>query len=177
MSLSDSGHQGQGWISSLPRILDWAGAILLFAMMLLTFVDVIGRYVFNSPIVGGFEITEFMLATLIFVGIPLITLRGGHITVDLLDPVFPPSFRSVRDRLVSVLWAVVLVFVAYQLWIKASDLVEQGEITQVLRFPIAPFAFAMAILVLVSAAIATIAAVRGGSPEPQDRENTGAGST
>ena len=62
-------------------------AALMFCLMLLTCVDVVGRYFFNKPVTGGFELTEMLLAALIFAGLPLVTLRGDHITVDLFDPV------------------------------------------------------------------------------------------
>jgi TRAP-type C4-dicarboxylate transport system permease small subunit len=35
-------------------------------MMCLTTVDVVGRYVFNSPVLGAFELTEFLVLILIF---------------------------------------------------------------------------------------------------------------
>ena len=47
--------------------------MLLFCLMTLTCVDVIGRYFFSMPVTGGFELTEMMLAALIFVGLPLVT--------------------------------------------------------------------------------------------------------
>ena len=58
-------------------------------MMPLTCVDVIGRYFFVAPIFGAFELTEMMLAALIFAGLPLVTLRNEHVTVDVLDPITP----------------------------------------------------------------------------------------
>ncbi len=163
--------------SVLPRILEFVGAGLLFAMMALTFFDVIGRYLFNRSIVGAFEVTEFMLATLIFIGIPLITLRGGHITVDLLDPFFGATFKAIRDRLVYLLWAAVLFYLTYQLWLKARDLVDVGEITQVLRWPVAPIAFIMAGLVFIAALIAVAIAITGAAPKPNDVEKARVDST
>ena len=64
-------------------------AVLLFCLMALTCADVIGRYFLGTPIYGAFEMTEMLLAALIFAGLPLVTLRNDHVTVDLLDPVMP----------------------------------------------------------------------------------------
>ena len=72
--------------NSADRVVHWAtrllglgAAVLLFAMMVLTFVDVWGRYFFNSPVPGGFEVTELMMAALIFAGLPLATgARRAH---------------------------------------------------------------------------------------------------
>ena len=39
-------------------ILGVAASAILLAMMLLTFVDVVARYVFSRPVRGAFEVTE-----------------------------------------------------------------------------------------------------------------------
>jgi TRAP-type C4-dicarboxylate transport system permease small subunit len=42
----------------LQRTLGLFAAAVLFLMMTITAVDVTGRYFFNNPQAGGFEITE-----------------------------------------------------------------------------------------------------------------------
>lgn len=155
-------------INAFARVLEYVGALLLFAMMALTFVDVVGRYVLGKSVVGAFEVTEFMLATLIYIGIPLITLRGGHIAVDLFEHLLSSGFRQIRDRFVNVLWAVVLGYLGYQLWIKSADLVDVGEITQVLRLPVAPVAYLMGALVFLAAALAVAMVVIGAPDDALD---------
>ncbi len=145
----------------LAKTLEYAGALLLFSMMLLTFVDVIARYFFSRSITGGFEITEIMLATLIFCGLPLVTLRDGHITVDLIEGWLPNGFRALRDRFVFLLVAVLLGYLGYQLWKKAGTFVEFNDQTAVLLIPLAPVCYAMAILTLISAVISLILSITG----------------
>ena len=55
-------------------LLGYVAGILLFCLMTLTCIDVIGRYFFNTPVTGGFELTEMMLAALIFFGLSLLVL-------------------------------------------------------------------------------------------------------
>ncbi len=55
------------------------------------------------PVPGGFEITEIMLATLIFSGIPLMTLTREHITVDLFDHLMPRAVEHIRTGLISLI--------------------------------------------------------------------------
>ena len=50
----------------------------------LTTVDVVGRYVFNSPITGVFEITEYLVLILIFSFIGYTQSQKSHVAVDLL---------------------------------------------------------------------------------------------
>ena len=132
------------WSKLLHATLGVTAALLLLAMMVVTSVDVIGRYVFNSPLTGAFELTELMLAALIFIGLPLATERDEHITVDLLDAFLPhPVIRS-QVMAMSALSAVVLAVLAWQLWLKAGSLAEDGSITNTLEVPLAPIGYLMA---------------------------------
>ena len=143
------------------RLLEWMGAVLLFAMMTLTLVDVIGRYFFSAPVPGGFEVTEIMLATLIFCGLPLITMRDGHITVDLIEGALPAWFRTLRDRAVFLLMAVCLGYIGWRLFSKAGDFVRYNDQTAVLNIPLAPVCYAMSILAILSAIVAAVLMIFG----------------
>nr|WP_255720680.1 TRAP transporter small permease [Acuticoccus kalidii] len=127
------------------------------AMMLLTVVDVVGRYVFNSPVPGAFEATEVMLALSIFAGLPIVTARGDHVTVRLLVDRAPQRVRFVVDRVVELAVALLLAGAAYLLYERGMSLASYGDSTVLLRIPLAPVAFA---LMGLSAAASLVAAVR-----------------
>jgi TRAP-type C4-dicarboxylate transport system permease small subunit len=129
-----------------------AGA-LLFAMMVLTFVDVVLRYFFNSPLTGGFEISEIMMAVLIFAGLPLVSRRHEHVTIDAFDGLFPASWRRGFHVVVQLICAVTLVGMAWLLARKAGTFVEAGDVTQTLKIAIAPFVYLMAALTLATAVV------------------------
>ena len=75
------------------------GMLLLLAMMVLTFVDVVARYVFSAPVYGAVEIIQFLLAVMVFAGFALINNRNEHIVVELFSgPLarrWPRSHRAV----------------------------------------------------------------------------------
>ena len=81
---------GDGARSALlvRRSLGWMVAAALAFMMVLTVVDVTGRFVFNRPIPGSFEVMEFCLAIVVFSALPLVTWDRRHITVSLFDSFF-----------------------------------------------------------------------------------------
>lgn len=157
----DVGLGRSGVSGVLVRTLELVSALLLFCMMLLTAIDVIGRYLFSSPVPGGFEITEIMLATLIFCGLPLATLRDSHITVDLFEDFLPHWFKIVRDRMIFAMMAIVLTYLSWKLLFKARDFVEFNDQTAVLNIPLSPVVFAMAGLSATSALIALLLFVTG----------------
>jgi TRAP-type C4-dicarboxylate transport system permease small subunit len=70
------------WERRADAVLGIAASAILFAMMTLTFVDVVARYVFNRPISGAFEVTELLLLVLIFAGLPLVSHADEHVTME-----------------------------------------------------------------------------------------------
>ena len=137
----------------MTRLLGGLAVVLLFAMMALTFVDVVGRYFFNAPIAGGFEITEIMLASLIFAGLPLMTLTREHITVDLFDRFTPTKVARHRDVVISLLCGAMMGTVSYQLWKRAWDTLEYGDTTALLMIPMAPTTFFMCAMSALTALV------------------------
>lgn len=130
----------------LEQVLGLLAALLLFMMMMLTFVDVIGRYLFNSPVPGGFELTEMMLATLIFLGLPLVTADQGHVSVDLFDTLVPKTIQPYQMALVDIVGAVAMGVMAWRLWLFADRIYGYGDTTAMLEIPYAPLVYLMAVM-------------------------------
>jgi len=83
----------------LNRLDEWLIAILLAAMTLLTFSQVVMRYVFNSGFTWAVEMTTILFAGMIFIGISYGVRVGAHIGVDVLVKLLPNKLR----RAVSIL--------------------------------------------------------------------------
>jgi len=90
----------------LKHLDEWIIAFLLAAMTLMTFSQVVMRYVFNSGLTWAVELTGILFAWMIFIGISYGVRVGAHIGVDAVVKLLPPKLR----RLVSIL-AVLLSFV------------------------------------------------------------------
>lgn len=133
-------------------------AILLFALMGITVVDVAGRYLFTHPLFGATEMTELVLAAVIFAGLPAVCLDDGHITVDLLTTRFTQRAKAVQLVLVRLVTAGALGLIAWRLAIQGLRTASYGEVTTALRLPVAPIAYAAAALCAV-AALLTLALV------------------
>ena len=141
------------WERRADAILGIAASALLFAMMCLTFVDVVGRYLFSRPIRGGFEITELALLVLIFAGLPLVSHGDEHVTMDFIDRMLPPRALNVLVRVVHALVAAMFFFLTWQMLIKAARISAYGDTTDVLRIVIGPFVYFMAAMICLTAAV------------------------
>ena len=138
------------WQRRADAALGVAASAILFLMMLLTFVDVVARYLFNFPLRGGFEITELMLLVLIFAGLPLVSRADEHVTMDFIDRLLPPRAVLQVVRAVHALCAAVMFFLTWQVWIKAGRSAGYGDTTDVLKIPVGPFVYFMAAMILLT---------------------------
>lgn len=128
-------------------------SIVLFFMMALTFVDVVGRYIFNSPVVGSFELTEFTMAIVIFLGLTLLCCEEGHVVVDIFDSFVPEGMKPIQNIIINIVSFIVMGVISWQLWLKAGEAVEYGDRTQFLLMPMGPLFYFMSIMTGISSVI------------------------
>ena len=120
------------------------GAAGLAIIMLLTFCDVIGRYVFDAPIVGTVEVTELLMGTMVYLGVGLTTHARGHIRVDIIIDRLPLRVQALLDIITLGVCIVLVSLMCWHLWLKAGVTVEKNDLTQIWEWPIWPAAYVMA---------------------------------
>ncbi len=129
------------------RVTMWlarGGACGLAMIMVLTFCDVIGRYVFNAPIVGTVEVTELLMGMMVYLGVGLTTHGRGHIRVDIVIDRLPPRVQAFLDVFTLALSIVLISLVCWHLWLKAEATVEKNDLTQIWEWPVWPAAYVIA---------------------------------
>jgi TRAP-type C4-dicarboxylate transport system permease small subunit len=144
----------------LRRTLGAIAALGMLAMTAVTFVDVLGRYALNRPLPGGFEITELLLATIIFAGLPMVSAERSHIAVDLLTERYGPRTRRWNDLGVGIIVAAVLGILAVVMWHKGEDVAAQKDVTAYLALPVAPLAYFISFSCALSALLLLVLAWR-----------------
>jgi TRAP-type C4-dicarboxylate transport system permease small subunit len=134
----------RGWERRVEGLLGVAASAILMAMMLLTFTDVVARYVFRRPVRGAFEVTELMLLVLIFAGLPLVSFTDEHAVMDFVDRVLGGRVLRGLERLVQAVNAVFMFLLAWLTWLKADRIWAYRDSTDVLRILYGPFVYFMA---------------------------------
>ncbi|MBR9884275.1 MAG: TRAP transporter small permease [Oceanospirillales bacterium] len=134
----------------LRLTLDSVAVIMMFLLMAVTLVDVLGRYLFSAPLVGAFELTELMLAAVIFLGLPLVTADQGHIEVDLIDSAVRGWLRPVQRVLIDLVSLLAFGVFAWMLWRHAMKVQAYEDTTAVLEIPYAWLAYLMAVTASLS---------------------------
>lgn len=138
-------------VSVLASVFNGVAALALFGLMLITCVDVFGRYLFNSPLTGSTELTEIGLGIVVFAIVPLVTWREEHVVVDLLDPLFSARIAKLRSVLLQVIAAVAFGYIGYRIYILAERSASYGEMTEYLHIPISAMIYFIAIMCWITA--------------------------
>jgi len=134
-------------------ILGVAASAILFAMMALTVVDVVARYVFSRPLRGAFEVTELMLLVLIFAGLPLVSFSDEHATMDFIDRILGPRSQRWLERAVQLTNAAFMFLLMWLVWGKADRIWAYRDSTDVLRIVYGPFVYFMAVTLALAGLI------------------------
>ncbi len=109
--------------------------VLLSAIVALTFTDVVGRRLFNTPVFGANDITEHLMALIIFSGLPLLTAKRGHLSIDLFDHwLLQPRWRA-WHKAVDLLIAAVLGLIAWQYFLSIEEARHINEVSSALTIP------------------------------------------
>jgi len=135
----------QAWKRRVEALLGVAASTILLAMMLLTTVDVVARYVFNRPLRGAFEVTELLLLVLIFAGLPLVSFTNEHAVMDFIDRLLGRRGLRGLQGGVELVSAVLMFGLAWLMWGKADRIWAYRDATDVLRILYGPFVYFMAV--------------------------------
>jgi TRAP-type C4-dicarboxylate transport system permease small subunit len=143
----------QGWKRHADALLGVAASVILLAMMALTVVDVVARYIFSRPVRGAFEVTELMLLVLIFAGLPLVSFSDEHAVMDFIDRLFGRRGQDRLQRLVQLVNAAFMFLLTWLVWRKADRIWAYRDTTDVLRIVYGPFVYFMALTLALAGLI------------------------
>ncbi len=89
--------------------------IAMFIMMILTTLDAIMRYVFNSPIVGAYHLSEkYLMVIIVFLSMSYVYKLDGHIRIDTFTRKFPIKLKTSFEILHTILAAILMGLIAWQ---------------------------------------------------------------
>ncbi len=137
----------------------YLAAVALFFLMTMTFFDVVLRSTVNDPIESATELTRLLMAIIVFSSLPIVTWRGQHIVVDLLDRFFVRGFARIRNILIDGFCGLVLFWPGYRVWELAARARAYGDTTEYLQIPQFYVAYFIAVATLLTALVLVIRAL------------------
>ena len=119
----------------VSRSISNIAAVFLLVLVILTCVDVIGRYFLNAPVVGAVELVRICMAGIIFFSLPTLFFREDHIIVDLI-----PFFRRgiiawILNLVIICISVYIALTIADRIFDYAIRAFEDEDVTEYLSIP------------------------------------------
>ena len=128
---------------NIERIVRWIAVdcarlmlgVLILAGIAINFANVVGRYVFSSPIVWAEEVLAYIMVWCVLIGAVPVMWEGRHIKMDLIAAAVRGRARIALNAITAIGIVLVCVFVIMQSWPFVSMLIETDQRSIILRLP------------------------------------------
>jgi TRAP-type C4-dicarboxylate transport system permease small subunit len=139
----------------LPRLII---GVLILAGIAINFANVVGRYVFLSPIIWAEEILIYIMVWCVFIGTVLVTWDGRHLKMDLLSSTLKGTPRLVVNTITTLVTIAVMLFVVPKSWgvVEMMGRLDQRSVVSEIPMTIPHFAIAFGFILMVLAVLARL---------------------
>lgn len=147
-------------VKGIADVLGNIGVVLLSVLMLLGAADVIGRYLFNKPIIGTMEIGEILLASMVVLGWSSTQIAKEHVSVKFFLYRVSRRARVNLDFATTFLSLVLFSLITWQSVLAAKLYHEAGRLVYTIDLPLAPFLLIVSLGALILCAVFIIQLVQ-----------------
>ena len=131
----------EDFIRPIYRWVGWAGAVVIFGVVIAMIYSSIGRYV-GHPLDGAVDIQELGLVCMIAFAMGIEHLGHEKMTVDALIRLTPRRFQDYVAPIIFLLVIAILVIAAWQLTVLGIERQDRGQTTTgTMRLPVYPFVY------------------------------------
>ena len=127
----------------IARWLNWMAAIAIVAVMIIVCVNVLARSLLGVPLKGTVDIVSLLGVLVIAGAIAYTQVLKGHIRITLFIDMLPDPVRTILTALVDLIGMIMFGIISWQTILFAMGTYEIGELSEVLKIPVTPFAFAV----------------------------------
>ena len=117
--------------------------IMLAVMLCITMTDVIMRFL-GKPIIGVYELVAFLGATVAGFSLPRASLKGAHVSVDLVTVRLSEKTKNVLEMITKCLGFLFFLLGALYLVFMGKNFYLTNTLSMTLKFPYYPVAFGLA---------------------------------
>ncbi len=76
--------------------------ILISVMVIVIFLQVISRFIFNNPLSWSEELARYLFIWIIFIGASVAVRERAHFGIDFFVELLPDKFKKIIDFLISI---------------------------------------------------------------------------
>ncbi len=109
---------------ALTRLGFLIGGAALAGIVVAYLIEVVSRYVFNSPTLWSASVVAYFLCMSAMLGMPELARTRGHIAISILEERFPEGLRRKHIRFTAALTGIVCAVAAWMIW---AESIRQGQ--------------------------------------------------
>jgi TRAP-type transport system small permease protein len=123
----------------VARCLSNIASVMLFLMTAITFITVVGRRlpVASGWLIGGYELTESLMAWLSILGVAFCWYKNGHIRIEIIKMYVSARVQEILNAIASFIGMILFFFVAWSVFLLAVKSLSFGSSTEYFRIPFA----------------------------------------
>ncbi len=129
-------------VAGIQRVSNFAsvaGMFTMLIMMVITTADVLGRSIFKAPILGAYELTEFMLVIVVLLGFGYTQQINGNARITFFVDWLGPRWQTRLDELVTFFSLIFFLVITGGALRETLHSYHAGEVSDLLRIPQWPF--------------------------------------
>lgn len=110
-------------------------SVILAILIILTFLGVIWRYIFNAPFTWLEEVQTSCMVWIVFAGAGAAFRSGNHVAIEMIVDLMPKKMQKIMEILISVVVVVVIGYLFYQSIGFIKVFLKSGRSTSMLKIP------------------------------------------
>lgn len=122
-------------LGKICRIFAVFAGIMLLLMALMSLVSIVGRTLFDSPILGDYELVQMMSAMAVAMALPFCQMIRGHIIVDFFTTALPSRINRRLDIMASLVMAFFGFLFSWRISLGMISLQGSGDASMLLNLP------------------------------------------
>jgi len=125
-------------LEPILRAAHFASAFFVFALIAITTVDVVARYVFNASLYDTFEITRMLLSAIVSLTLARSCYDGDQISVTLVIEKVSPRLRSSLNTIASLVGFLAFIVITAYAILKVIESYQRHEFQGWMELPTYP---------------------------------------
>ena len=127
-------------VTSIARWLNWIAAFAIVAVMTIVCINVLARIIFETPLKGTVDIVSQLGVIIIACAVAYTQVLKGHIRITVFIDKLPELPRFIIACLVDMIGIILFGIMSWQTSIFTRQTFKIGELSEVLKIPLTPFA-------------------------------------
>ena len=146
--------------SQLTRIISLIGLVGLLSLASATVIDILLRWLFNSPIFGLNDLYSLFMSIIIASCFPLCIYNRSNITIRFLGNFLGERPKAILDVFGAIITLIIFFILGWQFWLYTNRLSQYGDKTWILNWHISPWTRVVTLIIFICVPVATVTTIQ-----------------